>query len=96
MSTALPDQVPGAGHVPAALPVRVAGRADHTAASARVDQGSEPLTGEEHTHQVRRRILDAQLTRLAGRVDTSTLIGRDAAARVLRLGARLDRGDLGW
>ncbi len=96
MSAALPDQVPGVGSVPAAAAVHVAGRADRTAASARTDQGSEVLTEKEHTRQVRRRVLDAQLARLAGRADGATLTGRDAAARVLRLSARLERGDFGW
>ena len=63
------------------------------AAAAPADRG---LDGWGRTQQVRRRVLRAQLARLAGRVGDTDLAARDAAARTLRLASRLERNELAW
>jgi hypothetical protein len=57
---------------------------------------AEPLAGWARTQQVRRRVLDAQLTRLGVRVGDADLAARDAAVRAVRLTARLERNELEW
>jgi hypothetical protein len=52
--------------------------------------------GCEHTEEVRRRVLIAQLERLAERVVDTDPVSLDAAARGVRLASRLEHNDLAW
>ena len=54
--------------------------------------GSDP----ERRYQVRRRVLDVQLARLACRLAGTDVAARDAAARTLSLVSRLERNELEW
>jgi hypothetical protein len=50
----------------------------------------------DRTRRVRRRILTVQLQRLAHRASAPDAVGRDAAARALRLASRLELEDMRW
>jgi hypothetical protein len=54
------------------------------------------MSGWSSTQQVRRGVLNMQLDRLACRAGDDNPAARDAAARAVRLIARLERNDLDW
>jgi hypothetical protein len=53
-------------------------------------------SGWERTEEVRRRVLIAQLERLAERVVDTDPVSLDAAARRVRLASRLKHNELAW
>lgn len=56
----------------------------------------DPPLGWTRTQQVRRRVLNVQLARLAFRLGDTDLAALDAAARTVRLASRLERNELTW
>jgi hypothetical protein len=59
-------------------------------------QAAEFLAGWGRTQEVRRRVLDVQLARLADRISGPDMVARDAGARSVRLASRMERDELGW
>jgi hypothetical protein len=78
--------------IEAIAPARAVGGAEGAVAP----QAAEFLAGWGRTREVRRRVLDTQLVRLAARVGGTDRIARDAAARSVRLASRLEHNELAW
>ena len=71
--------------------------ADHSSCGGRsvADKAAAFLVRDASVRAVRRRMLEAQLSRLRFRMNAGLSAG-DAAGRVARLVARLERDDLDW
>jgi hypothetical protein len=79
-----------------ASPIGAVGCADLRRESHLVHQAARSMSGWSSTQQVRRGVLNMQLDRLACRAGDDNPAARDAAARAVRLIARLERNDLDW
>ena len=68
---------------------------DSAEVSAVLQTAAAP-SGRERMEVVRRRVLTAQLARLTERAVSTDLASRDAAARAVRVAARLEHNELDW
>jgi len=78
------------------IPVRDVDSRELRRDSHLVHQAARSMSGWSRTQQKRRRVLNMQLDRLACRAGDDNPAARDAAARAVRLIARLERNDLDW
>jgi hypothetical protein len=78
------------------IPVRDVDSREIGSDSHLVHQAARSMSGRWRIQQVRRRVLNLQLDRLACRAGDDNPAARDAAGRTVRLIARLERNDLDW